>query len=62
MLTWSPGAASALDRRRIAEGRDLGNVVVQRRGTNGELEDAVHDLTFAFSFHAFNPEGTIHLP
>ena len=61
VLTWEPGAASALDRRRISEGRDLGNVVVQRR-KGSALADEVHDLTFAFSFHAFHPDGVIHLP
>lgn len=59
VLTWEPGRNSALDARRIAEGRDLGNVVVQRRTGDG-LADAVHDLTFAFVFHAFVPGGTIH--
>ena len=59
VLTWSPGMNSALDSRVIATGRDLGNVVVQRR-TNAGLVDAVHDLTFAFSFTAFHPDGTLH--
>jgi len=34
-------------------------VVVQRKTEDG-LEDVVHDITFVFAFHAFNPEGTIH--
>ena len=42
----------------ISEGRDIGNVVVQRR-ENGALLDVVHDLTFAFTFHAFNPDVEI---
>ncbi len=59
VITWEPGLNSALDRRNIADSRDLGNVVVQRR-VDGELVDAVHDLTFAFSFNAFFPDGEIH--
>ena len=59
-LSWSTGKASALDSRQIAEGRDIGNVVVQRRDTSGAWQDAVYDLTFAFVFHAFRPEGRIH--
>ena len=43
----------------IANGRDLGNVVVQRR-PDGQFVDAVHDLTFAFTFRAFYRDGTIH--
>ncbi len=35
-------------------------MVVQRRDGDGELQDAVYDLTFAFVFHAFRPEGTLH--
>ena len=59
LISWTPGMASALDASVISQGRDLGNVVVQRK-TDAGLEDAVHDLTFAFSFNAFNPGGTIH--
>ncbi len=59
ILTWEPGMNSALDQRAIAAGRDVGNVIVQRR-VGDALVDEVHDMTFAFSFHAFHPNGTIH--
>jgi len=58
ILTWDPGQNSALDTRRIAEGKDVGNVVVQRRSTDG-LRDVPYDVTFAFVFHAFHPDGTL---
>ncbi|WP_193371621.1 DUF3179 domain-containing protein [Pelagibius marinus] len=58
VLTWTPGQASALDSRTIAGGREVGNVVVQRRGARG-LVDVPYDVTFAFVFHAFRPEGVI---
>lgn len=60
VLTWTPGQASALDSRSIARGRDVGNVVVQRRTAKG-LEDAVHGIDFAFAYHAFHPDGVIHV-
>ena len=60
VLTWEPGQASALDTEQIAQGRDVGNVVVQRKSGAG-MEDVPYDVTFAFVFHAFNPEGTWHL-
>ncbi len=60
IITWEPGLNSALDTRVISQGQDLGNVVVQRRNANGEMEDAIYDLTFGFAFNAFNPGGTIH--
>ncbi len=53
VITWSPGQNSALDQADITKGRDIGNVVVQRRTKDG-LVDAVHDLTFAFVVHAFH--------
>ena len=59
VLTWEAGQNSALDTRRISSGRDVGNVVVQRRGAQG-LEDVPYDVTFAFVFHAFRPDGTWH--
>ena len=59
VLTWEPGMNSALDQRTIVAGRDIGNVIVQRR-VGDTLVDEVHDMTFAFSFHAFHPDGTIH--
>ncbi len=60
VLTWEPGQSSALDAEKIAEGREVGNVVVQRKTGSG-LVDVPYDVTFAFVFHAFQPEGTWHL-
>jgi hypothetical protein len=62
VITWESGQSSALDAASIADGRDVGNVVVQRRAANGDLVDAVHDVSFAFAFFAFHPTGTIHSP
>lgn len=59
VLTWTKGKNSALDMQDIGEGRDIGNVVVQRKTFQG-MKEEVHDLTFAFVFHAFVEEGTIH--
>ena len=58
-LIWTAGQNSALDTQEIAKGRDIGNVVVQRRTADG-LREEVHDVTFAFVFHAFVEGGTIH--
>ena len=58
-LTWSKGKNSALDEQDIGKGRDIGNVVVQRKTAEGMREE-VHDLTFAFVFHAFVEGGVIH--
>jgi hypothetical protein len=55
VLTWSAGQASALDTRIIAEGRDVGNIVAQKRSAAG-LEDLVYDITFAFVVKAFHPD------
>jgi hypothetical protein len=52
-ISWQAGKASALDTARIAEGRDVGQIRV--RDTSGD--DVVHDVMFAFAFHAFWPEG-----
>lgn len=60
IITWEPGQNSALDTASIADGRDVGNVVVQRRAKDGTLADIVHDVSFAFAFRAFFPRGRIH--
>ena len=60
VITWTPGMASALDQRAISQGQDLGNVIVQRRQADGTLVDIAHDMTFAFNFNAFKPDGVIH--
>jgi hypothetical protein len=60
LIMWEPGQASALDQSDIAESRDVGNVVVQRRAADGAWIDTVHDVSFAFAFRAFHPKGTIH--
>lgn len=59
LITWEPGQNSALDAATIGGGRDIGNVVVQRKSAKGML-DVVHDFTFAFVFHAFVKGGVIH--
>ncbi len=57
-LQWRKGQNSALDTATIANGRDVGNVVAQRKSASG-AEDVVYDVTFAFVFHAFNPKQLI---
>ena len=59
VLEWAPGQNSALDKAVIREGRDIGNVTVSRH-TAGGLAAAIHDVTFAFAFLAFVPDGVIH--
>lgn len=56
VLTWRAGQNSALDTRRIADGRDVGGVIAQRR-VDGTLVDTDHHITFAFVFFAFQPDG-----
>jgi hypothetical protein len=58
-LIWTKGQNSALDMQEIAEGRDIGNVVVRRKTFQGS-RDEVYDVTFAFVFHEFVEGGTIH--
>jgi hypothetical protein len=60
VIEWTAGQASALDTREIARGRDVGTVTVQRKTADG-LQDAAYDVTFAFVFMAFHPEGTWHV-
>ncbi len=57
-LSWQKGQNSALDSSSIARGRDVGNVIVQRK-TPGGMKDVVYDVTFAFVFHAFHPKQPI---
>lgn len=58
VLTWEPGQTSAVDTGRIVDGRDVGNVLVQRQTANG-LVDVAYEVTFAFVFHAFEPGGRL---
>lgn len=53
-ISWTEGVASALDRAKIADGKDVGAVRVMKDG-----KDVVHDVTFAFVAHAFHPETPI---
>ena len=60
VLTWEAGQNSIHDTPQIRDGRDVGNVVVQRRMENG-LADVPYDVSFAYAFGAFVPDGVIHL-
>jgi hypothetical protein len=53
-LTWAAGQASALDTGRIGEGREVGDVRVFDAGTGAPV---IHEVVFAFAFHAFEPDG-----
>ena len=55
VLRWEPGQNSALDTSKIADGTDVGNVMAQRDG-----KDVPYFVDFAFAFHPFFPEATIH--
>ncbi len=59
VFTWEPGQNSIHDKQVISEGRDVGNVTVQREA-NGKLVDVPYDVVFAFSFRAFHPNGEFH--
>ncbi|MBT4486014.1 MAG: DUF3179 domain-containing protein [Rhodospirillaceae bacterium] len=59
ILTWESGQNSALDSSVIAKGRDVGNVLVQRRDDKGELVDVMYRVDFAFAFYAFYPDSKI---
>lgn len=59
VITWEAGQNSLHDRQVIADGRDVGNVVVQRRTDEG-LVDVPYDVSFLYAFYAFKPEGTLH--
>jgi hypothetical protein len=58
-IRWQPGQASALDRSAIAQGLDVGNVVVEEKTADGNWVDAVYTVDFAFAFRAFYPAGEI---
>lgn len=53
-ISWTEGVASALDRAKIADGKDVGAIRVMKDG-----KDVVHDVTFAFVAHAFHPDTRI---
>ncbi len=57
VITWEPGQASALDADMVASGRDVGNITVQTK--DSPPEDLPHHVTFAFVFHAFQPDAEI---
>ncbi|MDW3205891.1 MAG: DUF3179 domain-containing protein [Alphaproteobacteria bacterium] len=56
VLTWTPGQSSALDTYRIEAGRDVGTVIASKDG-----QDVPYFVDFAFAFHAFRPDATIHI-
>ncbi|MGH1483251.1 MAG: DUF3179 domain-containing protein [Geminicoccales bacterium] len=58
-IRWDPGQASALDRSAIAQGLDVGNVVVEEKTDDGTWIDAVYTVDFAFAFRAFYPDTPI---
>ena len=61
VLRWQRGQNSIHDTKIITFGRDVGNVTVRRRdATSDTMQDVVHDVTFAFAFKAFEPNGALY--
>ena len=58
-IRWEGGQSSALDRSSIAQGLDVGNVVVEEKTVEGDWADAVYSVDFAFAFRAFYPDAPI---
>src|SRR5262249_3319431 len=59
LLQWQPAQGTALYRASTPAGRDVGNVIVQKR-QGDELVDAPYDVPFAFVFPAFRPNSPIY--
>jgi hypothetical protein len=57
-LSWKKGVASALDGANISRSRDVGGIRATRQ-QDGKAKDIVHDVTFAFVFYAFHPDGAL---
>jgi len=55
VFTWESGQNSALNSKVIADGKDVGNVVVTAKG-----KDVAYFIEFAFVFHAFSPSAPIY--
>lgn len=60
-LTRQADQNSALDAAAISGGRLVTGVQVEARDENGNWQLRPYDVTFAFVFHAFRPEGTIFM-
>ena len=59
-ITWQAGQNSALDKRDITQGRDIGTVTVTKKNDiSGQPQDVAYDVTFAFVCHAFEPDQKI---
>ena len=58
-IRWQEGMNSALDTADIRQGRDIGFVTVQRK-SGRDYQDVPYDVTFAFAFKAFHPDGIIY--
>ncbi len=53
-IEWIAGQNSALNKSRISQGRDIGNVRVSRA-----QESVAYSIDFAFAYYAFYPEGEL---
>ena len=54
-IAWAEGQASALDTGAIGAGREVGTIRVEDARTGAPV---MHEVVFAFAFHAFHPAGT----
>ena len=60
VIKWIPGQNSTLNSSDIRIGSDIGNIIVQKRQSDGSFIDIPYNVTFAFIFNAFNPDGILN--
>ena len=60
IISWSSGQNSIYDTRWIPFGKDIGNVIVKKYRKETWV-DTAHDISFAFIFSAFKPNGVWNL-
>ena len=58
-ISWEKGLNSALDHRQINQGRDVGKIKVEKQDSQANWRPALHDITFAFVVHSFDPNVEI---
>lgn len=59
VITWSPGMSSPTGKSKNTAASDLGNIVVQKKGSDDKMVDVAYDFPYIAVFKSFNPDGIV---